>query len=489
MSVSLVFGEELATCNDDRPFHFKFFPTVVGSVKLHEKMDLSGKCFKNISFELVERNDYFVLMYEMREKNSWLCGEIMILTTGRTQKYDFGLVEGYYSQTYLKTDLTEEEAKHIRRNGIRVLLSCNNYSNLFQDYWMTFKLFFGGYFPPRNDGDKIKSPLLPKYMINENIKFVKGWTGYEWKWLDKELDIKVPKEEIKSGTMVGAFRFDGFDTAYQVMSGSRIGQTAIALWRDNELYIVETQFADHWTDKGVQAHLWEDWLALARDASYNLVLLPLKDEYQSKFNQEAVWSWYEQNKNIGYGNNNTIYAWLDTVGKNLPEFLNTDLFVILTKLLLYNLKDLDLFVLQAINKRLDSECKDLDDVWEELYKKDMTIEELLAIPEQDKWLYNGRPSLTSSAFIASIYKQAGLFGDLEVNATEFTGKDLYELEFFDISGEKVAESCKESAPRGYCQLMGKIDMDLGELAFQAVYAHMNEKCPTVRPDYRKVLGC
>jgi hypothetical protein len=30
-----------------------------------------------------------------------------------------------------------------------------------------------------------------------------------------------------------------------------------------------------------------------------------------------------------------------------------------------------------------------------------------------------------------MYKAAGLFGDLEINATEFTPRDVYALDFFD----------------------------------------------------------
>ena len=103
-------------------------------------------------------------------------------------------------------------------------------------------------------------------MINENISYVEGWTGHKWNWLESELDVKVPKEEIRSGTLIGGYRFDGFDTTYQIMSGSRIGQTAIALWHEGELYVVENQYADHWPVQGVQAHLWEDWLGMARDS-------------------------------------------------------------------------------------------------------------------------------------------------------------------------------------------------------------------------------
>ncbi len=32
-------------------------------------------------------------------------------------------------------------------------------------------------------------------------------------------------------------------------------------------------------------------------------------------------------------------------------------------------------------------------------------------------------------------------------------------------------------------------MDLGEFNFVEPYDHMNEKCPTQAPDYKRVKGC
>ena len=60
----------------------------------------------------------------------------------------------------------------------------------------------------------------------------------------------------------------------------------------------------------------------------------------------------------------------------------------------------------------------------------------MAIPEQDGWEYQGilprdGVSYVCSAYVTAIYKAAGLFGDLEINATEFSPKDVYQLDFFD----------------------------------------------------------
>jgi len=41
----------------------------------------------------------------------------------------------------------------------------------------------------------------------------------------------------------------------------------------------------------------------------------------------------------------------------------------------------------------------------------------------------------------AVFKAAGLFGDLEVHATEFTPRDMYELNFFDKNFRSKNPEC------------------------------------------------
>lgn len=61
----------------------------------------------------------------------------------------------------------------------------------------------------------------------------------------------------------------------------------------------------------------------------------------------------------------------------------------------------------------------------------MTLYELFNIPEQDGWIYSDGPSYVCSAFVAGVYKAAGLFDGFTVQATEFTPRDVYQLNFFN----------------------------------------------------------
>ena len=79
------------------------------------------------------------------------------------------------------------------------------------------------------------------------------------------------------------------------------------------------------------------------------------------------------------------------------------------------------------------------------------------MPERDGWLYEGiQPrdgeAYVCSSYIVALFKAAGLFGDMQVEATEFTPRDMYELDFFDNKKRSSDPQCNPNLP--YCQIMG-----------------------------------
>ena len=58
----------------------------------------------------------------------------------------------------------------------------------------------------------------------------------------------------------------------------------------------------------------------------------------------------------------------------------------------------------------------------------MSLLDIVAMPEKDSYHYNsygGMPVFTPASFIASALKVYGVFHGTEVNAAEFTVKDIY----------------------------------------------------------------
>lgn len=57
------------------------------------------------------------------------------------------------------------------------------------------------------------------------------------------------------------------------------------------------------------------------------------------------------------------------------------------------------------------------------------MSEVMAIVEEDGWKYEGfyhdGESMVCSSFVTAVWKAAGLFGDLKINAVEWLPKDVY----------------------------------------------------------------
>jgi len=157
-------------------------------------------------------------------------------------------------------------------------------------------------------------------------------------------------------------------------------------------------------------------------------------------------------------------------------------------------KKADIFFTQALNKRLGTEGKSIGEIAEIAAAQGMSVSDVMAMVEQDGWEYSGEEprdglSYVCSAYVAAMYKAAGLFGDDYINATEFTPKDVYSLAFFDQETPRP-DACVSADPTSpWCQLLGKYRLELPGYNTVDSYAHMNEQCEINWPSYDRDTGC
>lgn len=99
--------------------------------------------------------------------------------------------------------------------------------------------------------------------------------------------------------------------------------------------------------------------------------------------------------------------------------------------------------------------------------------------ETEGWEYSDGKSYVCSCLVAGIWKAGGIFPEgVEIEATEFTPKDVYQIKFFD-ENFVVPDQCKINDPDlPYCQIMGKFTMRLDNFNTVEPYSHMNERCPS-----------
>lgn len=148
-----------------------------------------------------------------------------------------------------------------------------------------------------------------------------------------------------------------------------------------------------------------------------------------------------------------------------------------------------------MNKRLGTEGLNMKGIAAAAADKNMSVQDVMAMPEQDGWIYTGLEprdgeAYVCSAFTAAVWKAGGMFGDFTVNATEWTPRDMYMADFFDKNFKRPQQCIDADPTLPYCQLIGKYRIDIQkEWSLVKPYSHMNEQCPSVTPLYVRPDGC
>jgi len=106
----------------------------------------------------------------------------------------------------------------------------------------------------------------------------------------------------------------------------------------------------------------------------------------------------------------------------------------------------------------------------------------MAVPEQDTWLYGvhfSKRAYTSSEFVVAAFQQLGLFDGFEINAAEFTPKDVYELDIYDKEFDKPDQCNESDIHLPFCQLMGQTRLHLNQYSTKKIFSRMNQACGNV----------
>ncbi len=75
----------------------------------------------------------------------------------------------------------------------------------------------------------------------------------------------------------------------------------------------------YWPKLNIQCNTYEDFIKWSHNADFNLIHLPLKEEYRAKFDVEKAWKRYRELEGTPYGIQNFFFGWIDHTTQNLPK--------------------------------------------------------------------------------------------------------------------------------------------------------------------------
>ena len=469
---------------------FYFLPVLRAKLyQVGDKFSFPSRCFKKniVSFKEMS-TDKIVLTLQNQEKIDTFCSELFIFHTADHNFLQFIIFQGEHDIT-LKY-ITQDDKDEIKVNGIKLYGFCSGFVNTIKSALKTFKAYYGGMgYDPKAKNPRFR-PNIPKDMEKANLRILELFNHYTPERRNNTI-VNFDKSIIKTGDAFVISRMDLIDPMIMIGSGGHVGHCVVAAWKDNELYILEAQDALYWPRRGIQKNKWEDWVKWANTAEFNVVHLPLRDEYRNKLNADKAWAWFENEmEGLPYGYHNFVFSWIDTEKDSFP-FITTNEFEELFFSLLSKFypAGFDLLAREGLNFRLNTTNLNFQQIITEAARKGLTFEQLMAIPEKEGLPYHDGVSYTCSCFVTAFWEHGDMFGDIKLLPNEFTPRDLYTLDVYDKNFQRPQECIDDNPDLPYCQVTGKFILELDNYSTVKPYSNMNERCPSIGPDFIREDGC
>ncbi|KAK7300103.1 hypothetical protein RJT34_10937 [Clitoria ternatea] len=466
-------------------------PLYVGAASSpDDNVQWEGSCFSHNKAWMVFHNNSGsqygggTLHVKASNTKSWVCIDLYVFATPYRVTWDYYILGREHT-----LDIEEWEGRaeyeYVKNHGLSIFLMKGGMLGTLEALWQVLPLF-------SNSG----------WGESANLNFLKEHMGASFEVRPEPWVTNVSVDNIHSGDLIVLSKIRGrwgaFETLEKWVSGSYAGHSAVCLRDpDGKLYVGESGHENEKGEDVIAIIPWEEWwdFEVNKDQSNpHIALLPLHADIRAKFNQTAAWEYAQSMEGKPYGFHNLIFSWIDTLSGNYPPPLDAN--VVACGMTIWSEVQPEYAANlwnEALNKRLGTKGLNLSDILVEVERRGSSFAELLTIPEQDDWVYSDGKSTSCIAFILTIYKEAGLFDPIasSVHVTEFTIKDAYSLKFFENNSSRLPKWCNDgdTVKFPYCQIKGKYRMELPEYNTVQPYSHMNERCPSLPPDYTRPKGC
>uniref|UniRef100_A0A0D9V6N3 Uncharacterized protein n=1 Tax=Leersia perrieri TaxID=77586 RepID=A0A0D9V6N3_9ORYZ len=424
------------------------------------------------------------LHLETSKAHSWTCIDLYVFATPYRVTWDYYFVGREHTLNFKEWE-SEAEYEYVKRKGVSIFLMPSGTIGTLRALWDVFPLFTN-----------------TQWGENSNLAFLKKHMGATFEERPKPWVSELNADDIHSGDFLVLSkirgRWGGFETLEKWVTGAYAGHTAVCL-RDSEgkLWVGESGHENEQGEDIIAILPWEEWWdfeVTKDDSNPQIALLPLHPDLRAKFNETAAWEYAKSMDGKPYGYHNMIFSWIDTISDNYPPPL--DAHVVASVMTVWNKLQPEYAAnmwKEALNKRLGTKGLDLPEIIVESEKRGTTFDKLLTIPEQDKWVYADGQSASCVAYVLMMYKEAGLFDPISssIEVTEFTIKDAYSLNFFEDDMARLPVWCNkdDSVKLPFCQIKGRYRMELPGYNTMQPYSHMNERCPSLPPNYNRPRNC
>ncbi|KAH0651509.1 hypothetical protein KY285_031624 [Solanum tuberosum] len=460
------------------------------SIEGNNTLEWKGACFfKNIAWlELHNKSkSQFgggTLHIKVSNAHSWTCLDLYIFATPYCVTWDYYFLSREHTLE-IKEWKSEAELEYVKNRGVSIFLLQAGMLGTLSAIWNAFPLFV-------NNGWGEKS----------NIDFLEKHMGASFEERPQPWVTNLTTDDIHSGDFLAISKIRGtwgaFETLEKWATGSYAGHTAVCL-RDAEgkLWVGESGNNNDKGEDVIAILPWDEWweFELTKDnTNPHIAVLPLHPDLRAKFNETAAWEYARSMAGKSYGYHNLIFSWIDTIDGNYPP--PVDAHLVASVMTVWNQIAPEYgsnLWNEALNKRLGTQNLSLPDILVEVEKRGSSFAKLLAIPEQDDWVYSDGKSASCVAFILEMYKEGGLFGEFanSIQVTEFTIRDAYTLNLFENNSSRLPKWCNayDTVKLPFCQIRGKYRMELPGYNSMDLYPHMNERCPSMPPKYYRPQGC
>ena len=217
---------------------------------------------------------------------------------------------------------------------------------------------------------------------------------------------------------------------------------------------------------------------------HSIAWFPLREEYSKKFDSKKAWEWTSQKLGQKYGMSNFIFGAIDTLTGSTPEYLSLEHVMLVVAIMeAVDEEVAQQYLIDGLNVRIGTNFTTLQDVTEEISRRNKTVEDIFIMPEKEEYRYRDGENWICSSFVVGIMKAGGIFGDTIIEPHEFTSRDIYQMDIYDKDFKKHGPmECLEADPElDYCMIYGKYDIRAEGYSTIPLYDHMNERCSSVPP--------